>query len=185
MINHIIFDMDGVLIDSEPEYKARTRRFLEAKGFKNIQFADGKREFYREQPIDIRKLVNREIYMLLEYLKERNFHIGLASSSFKDTIIRNLTTLEIQDYFEVVVSGMDFKHSKPDPEIYHHTIRQMNVAPNKCLVVEDSTYGIIAAKAAGAIVICKKDERFGYDQSQADYQVESLAEIRQICESFE
>ena len=59
-------------------------------------------------------------------------------------------------------------------------MERLKVEPSKCLVVEDSTYGIMAAKAAGAIVIGKKDERFGYDQSGADYLIKHLTEIVEI-----
>jgi len=215
-MRHIIFDMDGVLIDTEPIYRERNKRFMCMKGFTNVsdelydktcgsntvdvhrmflEQVEGfdmdydtymaERKAFSKAPLyDARKIVDREIYPLLAYLKSENYHIALASSSFRDSISRNLKALEIENYFEAVVSGMDFKHSKPDPEIYLYTMKQLGVSPEHCLVVEDSTYGITAARAAGAIVIAKKDDRFGYDQSQADYQVEHLSRIIDICEKL-
>ncbi|MCI8558606.1 MAG: HAD family phosphatase [Lachnospiraceae bacterium] len=74
------------------------------------------------------------------------------------------------------------KHIMFEPEIYQYTMKKMKADPKKCLVVEDSTYGITAAKAAGAIVIGREDERFGYDQSGADYLIKRLTEIVKIIE---
>ena len=71
--------------------------------------------------------------------------------------------------------------SKPDPEIYIYTMKKMGVEPKDCYVVEDSTFGLQAAESAGAVVICKRDDRFGYDQSGADYYIDRLAEIEDIC----
>ena len=207
-IKHIIFDMDGVIIDTEPEYKRRLKYFLEVKGYevsddlcnktcgsslkdayrilKNEinnfdmsfeQYVSEKRNILKNDIIDIRKVVDPEIYPLLEWLKVNGFSIALASSTLKERIMDNLSILNLKEYFDVIVSGMDFKRSKPDPKIYYYTMNQLRITPDKCLVVEDSTYGIKAAKMAGAIVIAKIDNRFGYDQSKADYKIEKLGEI--------
>lgn len=211
MVKHIIFDMDGVIIDSEPEYKKRLEKYMISEGFdipeelynktcgsnlkKSFEFFKdsikgfdldyrdylaGKKHSYEEEPIDPIKIVDPEIYPLLKYLKSKYFHIALASSSPKENIVRNLNALKIIDYFELIVSGMEFHESKPNPEIYCYTMKKMGVIPQECLVIEDSTYGLQAAKASGAIVVCKIDNRFGYDQSNADYYVKHLIEIKDL-----
>ena len=76
---------------------------------------------------------------------------------------------------------MEYWNCKPDPEIYIYTMKKMGVEPKDCYVVEDSTFGLQAAESAGAVVICKRDDRFGYDQSGADYYIDRLAEIENIC----
>ena len=141
------------------------------------QYVSEKRNILKNDIIDIRKVVDPEIYPLLEWLKVNGFSIALASSTLKERIMDNLSILNLKEYFDVIVSGMDFKRSKPDPKIYYYTMNQLRITPDKCLVVEDSTYGIEAAKMAGAIVIAKIDNRFGYDQSKADYKIEKLGEI--------
>lgn len=212
-MKHIIFDMDGVIVDTEPEYKRRNEMFFKSKGFEipddvynltcgsNLKesyeiFRDHVEGFYmtfeeyeREKkayaqgnPVDATKCVDPDIYPLLSWLRERRFFIALATSSTEKTIYRYLSALKIKEYFELLVSGTWFARSKPNPEIYQYTMKKMKVAPKECLVVEDSTYGIAAAKAAGAIVIGKKDERFGYDQSGADYLIKRLTEIVEIIE---
>lgn len=211
MVKHIIFDMDGVIIDSEPEYQKRLKRYMISKGFDisgelynkicglnlkmsfeffrtsikgfNLDYRDylmERRQSYEEDPIDPIKIVDPEIYPLLKYLKNKHFHIALASSSPRENIVKHLNTLKIIDDFEFIVSGMEFRESKPNPEIYCYTMKKMGVIPQECLVVEDSTYGLRAAKASGAVVVCKIDNRFGYDQSSADYYVKHLMEIKDL-----
>ncbi|HJD46818.1 MAG TPA: HAD family phosphatase [Candidatus Mediterraneibacter norfolkensis] len=215
-MRHIIFDMDGVLIDSEPEYQKRTRKYIRSLGLElpeemydlicgsNLrdsyqllrnrvsgfevtyqEYVEGKLELLRKEPLDVKGIADKELYPLLQYLKEQKYHIALASSSPKDRIVSYLEELGVLDFFEVIVSGMDFKRSKPDPEIYFYTLSCLHVSAEQCLVVEDSTYGIEAAKAAGTVVIGKKDQRFGYDQSRADYLVEHLGQVKEICEQLE
>ena len=212
MKNHIIFDMDGVIIDSEPEYQKRIKIFMERNGFtitdelsfqicgsnrkdtyelfrENVpgfdmsyeKYYQGRDQVNADYPLDLRAIVNEDIYPLMEKLKANGFKIGMASSSPREKVLNNLGDLGLVDYFEIIVSGMEFKHSKPDPEIYIYTMKKMGVKPKDCYVVEDSTFGLQAAERAGAIVICKKDDRVGYDQSGADYYIDRLAEIEDIC----
>ncbi len=85
----------------------------------------------------------------MEKLKASGFHIGMASSAPKEKILQNLGVLELTDYFDIIVSGQEFVHSKPDPEIYIYTMKKMDVEPKDCYVVEDSTFGLQAAESAG------------------------------------
>lgn len=212
MKKHIIFDMDGVIIDSEPEYQKRIKIFMARNGFTisddlsikicgsnrkdtydlfrkyvpgfEMSYEDyyqGRDQVNKDYPLDLKAIVNRDIYPLMEKLKANGFCIGMASSSPREKVLQNLGDLGLVDYFDIIVSGMEFKHSKPDPEIYFYTTEKMGVKPEECYVVEDSTFGLQAAERAGTIVICKKDDRFGYDQSGADYYIDQLAEIEGIC----
>jgi beta-phosphoglucomutase-like phosphatase (HAD superfamily) len=68
-----------------------------------------------------------------------------------------------------VVTGRDFKESKPNPEIYLYTAKQLGVSSDECVVLEDSTIGITAAKRAGMYTLAHRDLRFNFDQTLADH----------------
>ena len=106
--------------------------------------------------------------------------MALASSTQMDIIERVLRVNKIEEYFQVVVSGTQFKRSKPDPEIYHYTARQLGVKEEECLVVEDSTFGVTAASRAGMTVVAVIDDRFDFDQSLADYRIHNLLQVLEI-----
>ena len=118
---------------------------------------------------------------LLAYGKSQGYKMAVATSSSREYAMGNLIRAGIDSYFDSVVCGDMVKKAKPDPEIYIYTMKKMGVEPKDCYVVEDSTFGLQAAESAGAVVICKRDDRFGYDQSGADYYIDRLAEIENIC----
>ena len=79
--------------------------------------------------------------------------------------------------FDLIVSGKQFKQSKPNPEIYHYTANILGVREDECFVVEDSTVGIEAAYRAGMSIAGLKDDRFEFDQSKADYHIDHISDI--------
>ena len=79
--------------------------------------------------------------------------------------------------FDLIVSGKQFKQSKPNPEIYHYTADTLGIREDECFVVEDSTVGIEAAYRAGMSIAGLKDDRFGFDQGKADYHIDSISDI--------
>lgn len=209
----IIFDMDGVLIDSEIIYHERMVEFLTDKGFEvkeetllklvgnsskrtyeilkqgcvnfyktEEEYQAEKTAYFFNRPICYEAMVNSSAKECMKSLKNKNYAISIASSSPKYHIEKITKMLDIDEYLDYIVSGEDFKESKPNPEIYYHVAKLYDTSPENCLVVEDSTYGILAAKAAQMTVVAKKDERFGFDQSKADYFIENLTEILNIIE---
>ena len=208
MIKSVIFDMDGVLIDSEIHYLqydldfARTKNpnvtidqlygmvgaskepawRIMAEAIANGQSWQELREEYRSSinvyaQVDYRAIFRSEALPVLEALKARNYSIALASSTQMEIIRRVLSENQITDYFQVIVTGDQFKQSKPNPEIYHYTASQLNTPENQCLVIEDSTLGITAAYSAGMTVAALIDDRFGFDRSLAHHEIASLTEI--------
>lgn len=202
----IIFDMDGVLVDTENAYLNMFRDFLRAHGkpvrediLLKIVGADSKKTwnymgmlwgeedtekirqlFYGEYPdgtLDYREYLFPGVLQMLQILKQRNYVLALASSSKKKDIRRMLKENALESYFSVVVSGEEYKESKPDPEIYNDVRRQLGLNSEECLVVEDSTYGIRAAKAAGLEVIAVDDPRFSFDQSEADGWIKKVTDL--------
>lgn len=130
--------------------------------------------------MDYRRIFRPEIRGILETAHSLGLKLALASSTQMSIIRQVLDENDIGRYFQVVVSGAQFKRSKPDPEIYFYTASQLEVNPEECFVVEDSTFGIAAAKAAGMKVAALADPRFQFDQSPADLQIGSLQELPEI-----
>lgn len=211
MIKAVIFDMDGVIIDSEVVYLkkiwefARTRNprvkledlypmvgASKADTWTVLADAMGMGQTWEEarndlkthvdlyEGVDYRKIFRPEVRGLLEELKEAGYRLAVASSTQLPLVERVMRENEISGYFQVLVSGDQFRRSKPDPEIYLHTAACLGVAPEECLAVEDSTFGVLAGHRAGMTVAALKDDRFAFDQSPADYRMDRLTEVMDI-----
>jgi len=193
----VIFDMDGVLIDSEILYCRQMSEYSDAHGYGipmelikasvggstksiNDMFVSyvgdpsNDRLFYqfiediRDEPVNYTEILFPGVIELLEFLKENRVKTSLASSTDMVDIIEALDDSDTKKYFDVIQSGEMFTESKPNPEIYLKTAALMGVDPAKCIVIEDSAYGIEAGKAAGCYVIARREDRFGFRQDEAD-----------------
>ena len=204
--------MDGVIIDSEFEYLKQDFAFAKkknpsitlpdlfgmvgssredawscmARAINNGQTWQELRDEFRADvysEMDYRKIFRPEIPAILEQIHNMGLKLALASSTQMAIIERVLDENNIRSYFSVVVSGAQFKRSKPDPEIYHYTAAQLEVPESQCLVIEDSTFGITAASRAGMKIAALIDPRFSFDQSLADFRMNSLTEIPEIIQT--
>jgi len=120
------------------------------------------------------------IVPLLDQLRELEFQMLLASSATPQSIQTVMDLFDLHDYFQHKVSGATLSHSKPHPEIFEVTARLGKVAVEQCVVIEDSTNGIKAAKAAGMKCIGFQNPQSGeQDLSQADWVVEAISEIQE------
>jgi len=106
---------------------------------------------------------------LIQELKENDIQLVLASSSAKVTIKRIFDRFNLHTYFSHQVSGEDFPKSKPHPAIFQHAAFLAKTAVEKCIVIEDSTNGIMAAKSAGIYCV-------GYKSVHSKLQDYSLAD---------
>jgi len=202
-----IFDMDGVIVDSEIVYNdyllafAQTKNpsvtmdminpmvgrtkmdswMIMAEAVNNGQTWEELLADFRVldiySKVDYKKIFRQEALTVVQELKKRGYKIALASSTGPKLIARIVEETGMRPWFDLIVSGGQFKQSKPNPEIYHYTAKTLGVKEEECFVIEDSTVGIEAGKAAGMTVAALLDDRFGFDQSKADHQITSLLEI--------
>lgn len=174
----IIFDMDGVIVDSEPVILAAAIAGLAEYGVNAIpedfkpfvgagedRFIGGVAEKYGvPYLLEMKKRVydlyvisvkdNIKLYSgisdMLKELKQRGLKIALASSADYIKIYANLDAADIPlNSFDAIVSGEDVVHKKPAPDIFLKAAEALGVKPSNCTVIEDAVNGIMAAKAAG------------------------------------
>ena len=99
-----------------------------------------------------------DVIELLEYCKKNHIVCVIVSSSQKKEIEQMIEQCELEPYFDFIVSGWDFKNSKPDPEIYNASVVKLNIDRKHIFVIEDSIYGLQAALNAQLDVLCLKNE---------------------------
>jgi len=201
MIQTVIFDMDGVIVDTEPVHRyAYFKQFAELNidvteemytSFTGLStrntFQMIKEIFILEHEVE--DLIQRKrtifndafdskadlellegVETLIKNLHQNGVQLILASSASKVTISRVFNRFKLHDFFTHLVSGEDFPQSKPHPAIFEHAA-SLSIAPiENCLIIEDSTNGVKAAKAAGIYCI-------GYNSLHSKAQDLTLADI--------
>lgn len=148
-------------IADQPDFIQLNQNLLNYLNTKRIPYADIKMK-HAEQ--------------LLVFLKEKGYQVGLASSSKRNKIEKMLSQTGFARYFDAVLSGEMVAESKPNPEIYNRLAELLNVSKDRCLVIEDSFYGIRAGINAGMKTLALRDDRFGMDQHEADAMINDLLE---------
>lgn len=208
--NAIIFDLDGLLLDSEPVWAKADIELLGKRGhvpteelFITRMGTSNKRtmEIYKEQfgiEEDTQVLMDERLGIyarllkdnlslmdgaieLLKALSKTKIKLAIATNgSYKNSINLILQKLNIASFFLVVVTSEEVKNPKPFPDLFLLAANKLNVAPAKCLILEDTPSGIEAAKRAGMVVygVNKNKEIQGkLKSSRADKVFSSLAEI--------
>jgi beta-phosphoglucomutase len=209
MVKTVIFDMDGVIVDTEPvHYYAYQQHFKEldvlvpdemyatftGNSTKNV-YQKLKEHFRLQHEVELLISRKREIFNdafdnkedlellpdvenLIKNLHSNGIQLILASSAAKVTIERVFRRFGLHKYFTHTVSGEDFEFSKPHPAIFEHAA-SLSIAPkNQCIVIEDSTNGIKAAKAAGIYCVGYRSENtMLQDISLADKIITNFSEL--------
>jgi len=206
----LIFDMDGVLVDSEPLHKRAKQMAFQEFG---IQFPGSTYDNYKGRPDatmfqevlagksvdEIAEILHRKhqffekiehelqpIPGAVDFVKwaSGRYRLALATSATPRNRTAALQTLGVADYFEAVVDTARFQRPKPDPEIFMVAMRDLGLSPRDCWIVEDSLAGIRAAKAAGCytVGITTTFDAGSLAKSGADFIIESFHELRTALE---
>ena len=187
MTEAVVFDMDGVIFDSEALVIRTWKIVAEKYGFLGVEqvcrkclgtnaaatrriFLDfyGEDFPYDEYKAEMSALFHLEaeggklpkkpgVCELLRYLKTKGVKIGLATSTRKQVVLKELREGGILSFFDVIVCGDMVKKSKPDPDIYLEACSRLHVKPSDCFAIEDSYNGIRAACRAGMKAIMVPD----------------------------
>ena len=177
-LDTVIFDIDGLLIDSEPLWNEAAeevfkqygielteQQYLSTTGLRTKEFVDQWFGFFgvskdrlgeAEQRIIttvLRKIETRGVVMpgvqhIINFFCEKGFKIGLATSSPQELIDLVVKMLGIAPYINATASAQELPYGKPHPQVYLDCAAKLNVHPTSCLCFEDSFNGLIAAKAA-------------------------------------
>lgn len=210
----VIFDMDGLMFDTERIYYkawqesaatygysisweiyvqivARNSRYIE-KVLKEILgealpydvICEGKRAI-ADQIIAEEGIIKKEgLVELLDYLDKKGIKKAVATSSMREKALRYLESGGIKERFDWIICGSDVEESKPNPEIFLKVAHHFGIAPEACMVLEDSRLGIQAAKAAGMMGV------FIPDLVQADEEIlanasKEVASLRDVITLLE
>ena len=203
----VVFDMDGVLLDSEPigyeamrvvmaaqgapydeaendEFVGRTTsesfRVLAARRGLRPEIDELVRQFCKEK---IRLIHERArplpgVPEVLERVRAAGFRLALASSAEIPIISATVAALGLEGCFELCVSGEEVPRGKPAPDVFLEAARRLALAPRDCLVVEDSRNGLLAARAAGMrCAVVPCSATLGHDFTGADYRLRDLTDL--------
>lgn len=187
MINTVLFDMDGLLLDTEPLWGevmlhvARRHnipisgdRFKETTGLRIYEVTEywaHKYPWKGATPHQVAEEILDEIIVAakkrggvmpgaidaLKLLRNNNYKTGLASSSPMRMIDELLGFYDLKQYFDIIVSADAVELGKPHPAVYLHAAKQLGVNPLECVVLEDSINGFLAGKSARMKVIMVPD----------------------------
>ena len=206
-VKAVIFDMDGTMINNMTYHKKAWREFFnrhdltfsdeefrqKISGKKNEQifelvfnrqlsteeikkFTEEKEEIYRElYAPEIKEIEG--LSHVIKSLKEKGIHLAIATTAPEKNRNFGLQALGLNGKFEVILGDEHVSKGKPDPEIYLETAKKLNIAPENCLVFEDTPPGVKAGKRAGMIVVGILSTHSKEELNKADYLVNDYSQI--------
>lgn len=207
MIHAVLFDHDGVLVNSMPYHVEAWQQVMARHGVEiepmEIYLKEGATTmevaaelFHRHRKAASSEVVqqiaeekgeaylannnaalNEGVVEVLEYLQQNRYRIGIVTGSLRAQIDAVLGP-EVLGYFDCIVGADDVDNGKPDPEPFIRAAQKLNVAPSECLVIENAPLGISAARSAGMSVIAMTTTLAPHYLRHADAIVADFAELR-------
>jgi len=207
MIRSVIFDMDGVIVESEPMHVEAEKQILLKHGIRitseelrnytgttaEYEFNDLIRKYklnttaetlFNEKEEILFKLLEERteptkgVIELVRSLKQQGFKLGVATSGHRKLAHYYLKKLGLESFFDTVVCAEDITRSKPDPEIFLKAAQRLGVQPSECIVIEDAKFGVEAAKKAGMKCVGYRNPSSGnQDLSKADWIVSDFTKL--------
>jgi beta-phosphoglucomutase len=211
MINGVLFDMDGVLLDSEEFITRAGILMFKEKGFDvkesdfkpftgmgENRFLGGVAEKYgirfdleqdKARAYAIYEEITRGkleplkgVREFIERCRKNNLKLAVATSADEIKMRINLRETGLDaGLFDTLVNGLEVEHKKPHPEIYLLAAKRLGLNPKDCLVVEDALSGMKAAKAAGCKCLAITSSFRAEEFDQADWVVKDLSEAPEAC----
>ncbi len=216
MIKAVIFDMDGVLFDTErvavqsweksgnelgyPNMgrivqhclglsKERSKKVFErmiGADFPYEEFSRRASELSHEYFRCCGVPVKDGVLIALSYLRENGYLIAVATSTSRESAMRNFDSTGLTGYFDAIICGDEIENGKPAPDIYLAAAKKLNVAPELCLAVEDSPNGIRSASAAGMRPVMVPDLVQPDEELKKlfAYCISNLAQLPELCKQI-
>lgn len=205
MIKAVIFDHDGVLVNSPAITWTERKKYLQEKYEINLAAEDvqavlglsqeeqatflGKKfhvtidfDDYAQHRHLLESVLEKQLKVLpgakelIEDLMKKEIKVAIASSKPRRLILRELQRLKLNTYFDIVLAKEDVAKTKPDPEVFLLAAQKLGVNPEECAVIEDAIHGIVAAKKSGMAAIGVCSP-FCSEFPGADLKVHSLTEL--------
>jgi len=220
MLRLVLFDFDGVIVDSEQAHFEAIRQALRSENI-DLNWSQYSQKYLGYSDLDCfvqilsdyknlssSVLINRlmrekkEFFThflqekgssillpgvpeLLESLRAKKIYRSIYSGSLRQEIVTILRQAQLEEYFTVIISAEDVRQGKPDPEGYLLALERTNTAvnhhppihPNQCLVIEDSTWGIDAARAANMCCLAVENTYPGDQLQAASHIAKNLAQL--------
>lgn len=205
ILRGVIFDMDGVIVDSEPYSMQALVDILREHGIDpsedDLRRSYGRKitedfvDYFARHGVtaDLEAAVARKraryftlaagrlrplpgALDLIDRIRDKGYRVGLASSGDRDKVAFSMQALHLDGRFEVVVTGDDIGHSKPHPEVYLTAAGRLGIDPGECLAIEDAPSGVRAAKRAGMRCLAVTNSVGREALADADLVVASLAD---------